>query len=221
MRLDAAALTLLLATSAAPQTPPAPLQPVGPTEPVTVCGIVETFSCAAGDLTLKLQQSANAEILIPVAARGAGDRRLEERYVDREVCATGRAERTATGDRVTVERLNDVTIRAESPRLVFAPHAYRSGCDADLVLPKLVRDRKPAYTRLAMTEGVQGTVWLETVVEANGEVGEARVVKSLRGDLDEQAILAAKEWRFAPATYNGSPVAAIVTIEMTFTLKSN
>jgi TonB family protein len=46
------------------------------------------------------------------------------------------------------------------------------------------------------------------------------VIKSLRHDLNEQAILALKKWRFEPATLKGQPVPVIVTIEMTFTLKS-
>jgi TonB family protein len=35
--------------------------------------------------------------------------------------------------------------------------------------------------------------------------------------LDEAAIKAAKQWRFAPGTFNGQPVPVAISIEMAFT----
>jgi TonB family protein len=37
--------------------------------------------------------------------------------------------------------------------------------------------------------------------------------------LDQEAIKAAKQWRFRPGTRFGEPVAVLVTIELTFTLR--
>ena len=45
------------------------------------------------------------------------------------------------------------------------------------------------------------------------------VVRSLRPDLDANAIAAAKKWRFKPGTRNGEPVAVLVSISMAFTLR--
>src|SRR5450759_4506282 len=47
------------------------------------------------------------------------------------------------------------------------------------------------------------------------------IVKSLDPvfGLDQEAIKAAKQWRFAPGKRQGQPVAVLVSIELTFTLR--
>jgi TonB family protein len=40
-----------------------------------------------------------------------------------------------------------------------------------------------------------------------------------RFGLDEEAIKAARQWRFAPGTRMGQPVSVQITIELTFTLR--
>jgi periplasmic protein TonB len=96
---------------------------------------------------------------------------------------------------------------------------YRPG--NGVTLPRLLREVKPDYTTDAMRAKVQGTVLLECVVNINGEVEQIKVVRSLDQTfgLDQQAIKAAKQWRFAPATRLGQPVAVLVTIELSFTLR--
>jgi periplasmic protein TonB len=96
---------------------------------------------------------------------------------------------------------------------------YRPG--TGVTLPRLLREVKPDYTTDAMRAKVQGTVLLECVVNVNGEVEQIKVVRSLDQTfgLDQQAIKAAKQWRFAPGTRMGQPVAVLVTIELSFTLR--
>jgi protein TonB len=79
----------------------------------------------------------------------------------------------------------------------------------------------PTYTPAAMQAKIQGTVWLKVTVLASGEVGEVTVTRSLDKEhgLDDQAVSAARQWKFSPATKDGKPVAVEVTVEMTFTLK--
>jgi protein TonB len=80
---------------------------------------------------------------------------------------------------------------------------------------------KPDYTADAMRAKMQGVVLLECVVRPDGTVGDLRIVKSLDKTfgLDEQAIKAAKQWRFSPGRRLGEPVPVLVTIELTFTLR--
>jgi protein TonB len=87
--------------------------------------------------------------------------------------------------------------------------------------PKLLRQVKPQYTADAMRAKVQGVVWLDCVVLPDGTVGNIDVVRSLDPvfGLDQEAVKAARQWRFEPGTRNGEPVAVLVTIELTFTLR--
>ena len=62
---------------------------------------------------------------------------------------------------------------------------------------------------------------LEAVVLPGGTVGEVRVIRSLdkKYGLDDEAVKAAKQWQFEPGRKDGKPVAVLVTIELTFTMK--
>ena len=72
-----------------------------------------------------------------------------------------------------------------------------------------------------MRAKVQGLVRLEGVVLPDGTVGDVRVIRSLDNvfGLDEEAIKAAKQFRFRPGTRQGQPVAVLVTFEIEFALR--
>jgi protein TonB len=87
--------------------------------------------------------------------------------------------------------------------------------------PRILRQVKPAYTSEAMRAKVQGEVLLRCVVLPDGSVGRVEIVKSLDGvfGLDQEAIKAARQWKFVPGTRLGEPVAVRVTIALDFTLR--
>ena len=90
-----------------------------------------------------------------------------------------------------------------------------------ITLTVVVREVKPEYTREAMQQMIQGTVWLLCVVGETGDVTEVVVSKSLDSEygLDKAAIDAAWQWKFKPGRKDGKAVAVQVTIELTFRLK--
>ncbi|CAN5837111.1 hypothetical protein BH24ACI4_BH24ACI4_27820 [soil metagenome] len=96
---------------------------------------------------------------------------------------------------------------------------YRPG--QDVTWPKLVQDVKPAYRGEAIQAGIQGVVMLEAVVLADGTVDGVTVVQSLDSvyGLDDEAVTALEQWTFEPGMKSGEPVAVIVPVEMSFTLK--
>jgi TonB family protein len=96
---------------------------------------------------------------------------------------------------------------------------YRPG--AGITLPRPIREVKPQYTAEAMRAKIQGVVWLDAVVQPDGSVGRVEVVRSLDSvfGLDQEAIKAARMWRFTPGLRLGEAVPVLVTIEMTFTLR--
>jgi TonB family protein len=58
------------------------------------------------------------------------------------------------------------------------------------------------------------------VVTVDGTVTDVRIVRSLDGrlGLDEEAVKAARQWRFRPGLLNGQPVAVRITIELLFSI---
>lgn len=96
---------------------------------------------------------------------------------------------------------------------------YRPG--SGVTVPRVIREVKPQYTADAMRAKVQGVVWIECVVMPDGTVGDAKVIRSLDPvfGLDQEAIKAARQWRFVPGTRENQPVPVLVTIELTFTLR--
>jgi periplasmic protein TonB len=101
----------------------------------------------------------------------------------------------------------------------FGDNLYGPG--TDVATPRLVREVRPQYTADAMSARIQGTVRLECLVQSDGSVGSVRVLRSLDSafGLDREAMNAARQWRFVPATRRGRPVDVLVTIELTFTLR--
>lgn len=101
----------------------------------------------------------------------------------------------------------------------FGGGVYRPG--AGIESPQLIREVKPLYTDDGMRLRIRGTAWLECIVLADGTVGSVRILRSLdaRYGLDEEAIKAAKQWRFRPARRAGVPVPILITIAMDFNLQ--
>ena len=97
--------------------------------------------------------------------------------------------------------------------------AYKPGNGVET--PRLIREVKPQYTAQAMRAKIQGEVLLECIVMPDGSVGNIRVVRSLDAafGLDQEAIKAARQWRFQPGTRQGQPVPVLVTIAIAFTLR--
>jgi protein TonB len=87
--------------------------------------------------------------------------------------------------------------------------------------PRLVRDVRPAYTPDAMRARITGSVGLSCVVDRDGSVRDCRLTRSLdrRHGLDEEAIRAARLWKFLPARRRDAPVPVRVTIDMDFSLR--
>jgi protein TonB len=92
---------------------------------------------------------------------------------------------------------------------------------ARVIFPVVLRDVKPRYTAEAMRARIQGSVLVSAVVQADGTVSRAQVIRSLDPvfGLDEAAVQAARQWLFRPGTIAGKPVAVAVTIELSFNLR--
>lgn len=85
--------------------------------------------------------------------------------------------------------------------------------------PRLLREVKPDYTEEARRRGLTGEVVLEVIVRSDGRVGSVRVLEGLGGGLDQRAVDAVRQWRFAPGERLGRPVDVVVEVAVEFRLR--
>jgi periplasmic protein TonB len=90
-----------------------------------------------------------------------------------------------------------------------------------ITAPRLIKSARPNYPGEAMRAKIEGKVSLEMVVQDDGTVGEVRVVRSLdrKFGVDDAAVKAVKEMRFAPAMKDGVAVPVLLSTEMAFAAK--
>jgi TonB family protein len=98
----------------------------------------------------------------------------------------------------------------------FGGGAYRVGVGGGVVPPALLREVKPKYTPEALMRKIQGTVVLDVVVDREGTPVRIRVTRSLDAGLDEEAMVAVREWRFKPGRVGNTPVDVLVSIWLDF-----
>jgi protein TonB len=101
----------------------------------------------------------------------------------------------------------------------FGDGAFRPGNGVTSPIP--VTRASPMYTVQAMRARAQGIITVECVVEPSGECGDVRIVRGFTPPfgLDEQALAAARRWRFRPGMRGGEPVPVMVNLEIEFNIR--
>ena len=100
----------------------------------------------------------------------------------------------------------------------FGGGVYRPG--NGVTAPTLLSQVRPNYTPDAMRRRIQGTVVLEMIVGADGAPYDLRVVRSLdEHGLDDEAIKAARQWRFKPGHRGDTPVDVLVILVIDFHMR--
>jgi TonB family protein len=94
---------------------------------------------------------------------------------------------------------------------------YRPG--SGVSPPRLLKEVRADYSDEARRQNLTGEVVLEIVVRRDGSVGDVRILRRLGAGLDERAIQAVRQWRFAPATLKGTPVDVVVEVGVEFKLR--
>lgn len=89
--------------------------------------------------------------------------------------------------------------------------------------PRTKKSVDPAYPEILKRAGIEGEVWIKAVINEQGFVEKAEVIKTSNKDFNAATIDAAKKWEFVPANKDGKAIKAEVTIPFRFRLsfKSN
>ena len=91
---------------------------------------------------------------------------------------------------------------------------YRTG--GSLAPPRRVGT--PLYPPEAKAAGIEGAVIAEIVVNEQGSVTDAKVLRSLPL-LDDAALAAVRTWQYEPTLVNGQPVPVRMTVTVNFTTR--
>jgi len=95
------------------------------------------------------------------------------------------------------------------------PYRPGSGIEA----PRLLKEVRADYTEEARQRGLSGEVVLEIVVRRDGSVGDVKILQGLPSGLNERAVQAVRQWKFAPARRLGTPVDVLVEVAVEFKLR--
>jgi TonB family protein len=94
---------------------------------------------------------------------------------------------------------------------------YRGG--SGIEPPRLLREVKADYTEEARQRRIVGDVILEIVVRRDGTVGDVKVLRGLGSGLNDRAVQAVRQWQFAAARRQGTPVDVIVEVAVEFKIR--
>ncbi len=98
------------------------------------------------------------------------------------------------------------------------PPAQAIRVGGNIQAAKLISQSRPAYPQAAKDARIQGTVFLQALILANGTMGEVEVLSAPDPSLAEAAVAAVRQWIYQPTLLNGNPVDVITKITVNFTL---
>ena len=78
---------------------------------------------------------------------------------------------------------------------------------------------RPEYPELAKRAGVEGKVFVKALVDKDGRVKKALILKSDAEIFNDAAIAAVMQWVFTPAQMNNGPVKVWAAVPLTFSLQ--
>ena len=86
--------------------------------------------------------------------------------------------------------------------------------------PRIIRRVEPVYPELAAAARLGAIVVLEAEVDVRGDVKTVRVLSG-HPLFNEEAMEAVKQWRYQPLLLNGEPTGFILSVVITFNLRTS
>jgi TonB family protein len=96
---------------------------------------------------------------------------------------------------------------------VSEPAPVRIG--GNIPQPRKIKDVRPVYPPNALQDHIQGEVFIDATIGANGRVRDAVVRRSVPV-FDAAALDAVRQWEFTPTLINGAPVPVVMTVSVSF-----
>ena len=90
--------------------------------------------------------------------------------------------------------------------------------DPIVTQPTLLQKVEPDYSEWARQARIEGTVLLSAEIWEDGRAYNFKVLESLGYGLDQQAIKAVEQWKFAPGKKEGKPVKVLAQFQVSFRL---
>ena len=203
--------------------------------PLAGCGAPPTAEADAARQSLASASSAGADKYAAAAlkdaqaAQAALDAELKtqegkliksyDRARELAVAARAAADKAATDATSARERAEAEEARkakAATARREKLAKAIRVG--GQIRPPIRIKEVAPVYPAIARSARVQGDVVIEATIDQEGNVADARVVKSVPL-LDQAALDAVRQWHYRPTLLNGVPTAVVTTVTVKFTLQ--
>lgn len=85
-------------------------------------------------------------------------------------------------------------------------------------LPGLQKQIK--YPKLAEEAGIEGTVYVQFVVDQHGKVEDAKVIRGIGGGCDKEALRVVEQAKFTPGMQRGRPVKVRYSLPIVFRLRN-
>jgi TonB family protein len=89
---------------------------------------------------------------------------------------------------------------------------------SDVPAPRRTKTVLPEYPPDAQAQGIRGIVILDIVIDTEGRVASADVLRSIPA-LDDAALTAVRQWRYEVTKVDGKPVSVRLTVPITFTIR--
>lgn len=118
----------------------------------------------------------------------------------------------ATDELIQVIRANSPALPVQTP----TPVPRETLVDLGDLKGRAVNLVKPEYTAEARQAGVNGVVKLQLMLDEEGRVISAKPLSVLPYGMTEQAVAAARQSKFTPASVEGKPTRAVGTITYSF-----
>jgi len=167
--------------------------------------------------------------------RARGDSLLDTGNVDQAIASYEKALQIRPGDEYVQDRIEEAEQEREEielaqqeleeqekirEKLTDEDGVYKTVDESPQVKGGLATLTENAtYPEEARNVGLEGRVYVQAVVNPDGTVREAEVIRGLGEALDQEALRVVRNAEFTPGTYNGEPVPARKTVWIQFQIQ--